>query len=189
MAFYVPFLNRQQRRFFNAQKYMKNKKKIIGILGGMGPQASAKLVSLLVDLSAKEFKAKNGDDFPEIILDSIPIPDFISDKKNKQSLRSINFKETALNMLKKRVKLMSKMGVGMFAISCNTAHILLDDLQSESKIPFISMIDEITKSVKSLGIKKVGLLASPTTFKSGLFQKAFDLERSVWPERRVYPTN
>lgn len=140
---------------------MKNKNKIIGILGGMGPQASARMVALLVDLSAKEFKAKNGDDFPEIILDSIPIPDFISNKKNK---------EIALNMLKKRVKLMNKMGVRIFAISCNTAHVLFDDLQSESNVPFISMIDEIAKSVKSLGIKKVGLLASPMTFETGLFK-------------------
>lgn len=156
---------------------MKKQKKAIGILGGMGPQASAKLVQLLVELSAKEFGAKNCDDFPEIILDSVPIPDFIANKKNKK---------TALKMLKKRVKQMGKMGVGMFAIACNTAHILLNQLQLAAKAPFISMIDAVAEEAGKCGIKKVGLLASPTTLKSGIFQKAFGPERLVWPGRQVY---
>ena len=142
---------------------MNKQRSIIGILGGMGPQASAHLVKLLVDKSTKEFEAKNGNDFPEIVLDSIPIPDFIVDKENEK---------TALKMLKERIKQMSKMQVGIFAISCNTAHILLDQLQSVSRAPFISMIDEIAKEIKGCGMKKVGLLASPTTFKLGIFQKA-----------------
>ncbi len=155
---------------------MKNKK-AIGVLGGMGPQASAHLIKLLVDLSAREFGAKNCEDFPEIILDSIPHPDFISSRKNKKK---------ALLLFKKRARRMNRMQVGMLAIACNTAHILLDELQSESKTPFISIIDEIIKELRKKRINKVGLLASPTTFKSGIFEKAFRPERHVWPERWVY---
>lgn len=149
----------------------ENKKQIIGILGGMGPQASAHLVTLLVEMSAKEFGAKDCDGFPEIVLDSVPILDFISDKKNKK---------IGLTMFKERVRRMSKMQIGMLAISCNTAHILLNQLQLVSKVPFISMIDAIAKEVGKCGIKKVGLLASPITLKSDLFQKA------IGPERKVY---
>ncbi|MFA5932568.1 MAG: aspartate/glutamate racemase family protein [Microgenomates group bacterium] len=156
---------------------MKKQKKIIGILGGMGPQASVHLVKLLVDLSAKEFGAVNCDDFPEIVLDSVPIPDFIANEKNKK---------IALKILKDRVRKMNKMGVNILSISCNTAHLLLSQLQDVSKVLFISMIDEIAREIKGSGIRKVGLLASPTTFKSGLFQQALARERLVWPERRVY---
>lgn len=155
----------------------QNIKPIIGILGGMGPQASAHLVHLLVEMSTKEFGVKNCDEFPEIILDSIPHPDFISDKRNKK---------TALIILKEGVKRMNKMQATMLAIACNTAHILLDELQSVSKAPFVSIIDEIIRELRKKRINKVGLLASPTTFKSGIFQKAFRPERSVWPERWVY---
>ncbi|MDD2822528.1 MAG: amino acid racemase [Candidatus Daviesbacteria bacterium] len=156
---------------------MKKRKKIIGILGGMGPQASARMVSLLVAISAKKFKAVNCEDFPEIVLDSVPIPDFISSKRNKK---------IALEILSNRVKKLNKIGVSVLAISCNTAHLLLNQLQKVSKVPFISMVDEIAKEVHKSHIKKVGLLASPTTFKSGLFQQALARERLVWPERRVY---
>lgn len=154
-----------------------NKTPAIGILGGMGPQASAHLVNLLVQISAKEFKAVNGEDFPEIVLNSVPIPDFIADEKHKK---------VALKILKDRVIKMNKIGVGMLAISCNTAHLLLEDLQKVSQVSFVSMIEAIAKEVNSSGIKKVGLLASPTTFKSGLFQQALARERLVWPERTVY---
>lgn len=152
-------------------------KSIIGILGGMGPQASAYLLKLLVDLSARKFSAKNCEDFPEVILNSIPHPDFISDKKNKRA---------ALKILKKRVRQLNEMQVGVLGIACNTAHILLDKLQLVSKAPFISIVEEIIKELRRKRINKVGLLASPTTFESGIFQKAFRPERSVWPERWVY---
>lgn len=155
----------------------QNRKQIIGIIGGMGPQASAHLLKLLVNLSAREFGAKNCEDFPEIILDSIPLPDFISDKKNKKA---------ALTILKGRIKKLDGMEIGTLAIACNTAHILLPQLQAISESPFISIIDEIIKELRKKRINKAGLLASPTTFRSGIFQKAFRPERSVWPEGWVY---
>ncbi|MBI2196070.1 aspartate/glutamate racemase family protein [Candidatus Daviesbacteria bacterium] len=156
---------------------MKKQKPIIGILGGMGPQASVHLVKLLVVLSVKEFGAKDCQDFPEIILVSTPHPDFISNKKNSKIVAK---------RLCERIKKMEDMSVSLFALACNTAHILLDEFKSVSKATFVSMIDEIIKQLRSKRINKVGLLASPTTFKSGLFQKAFRPERSVWPERWVY---
>lgn len=142
-----------------------DKKNIIGILGGMGPQASARLVDMLIEMSTKAFGAKNGEDFPEIILDSIPVPDFISDSKNLKP---------ALDMLKERVRLLSRMNVSSLAIACNTAHIFLDDLQSISDAPFVSIVDELAKRVRMEGIIRVGLLASPSTIRFGIFEKALN---------------
>lgn len=159
-------------------------KRVIGILGGMGPQASAKLVRLLVDLSAKEFGARNCDEFPEIILDSIPHPDFIAEQQaclisNKRNSQIV------VKMLKERIKKMEKMGVSVFAIACNTAHIRLNHLKNSSKTEFISIVDEIAREVKNSGIKKVGLLVSPTTLKAGLFQKAFRKDLPVGSQENV----
>ncbi len=137
-------------------------KNVIGILGGMGPQASARLVDLLV-ARAKQDGAIKDDDFPEIILDSVPVPDFISDTKKLDKVTRI---------LQKRIRLLSKMEVSRFAIACNTAHVILEDLKSVTDKKFVSIIDEVSLQVKSKMVSKVGLLATPTTIRFALFQKA-----------------
>ena len=143
---------------------MKQTKQVIGILGGMGPQASAHLVDLLIDASIKN-GVKNDSDFPEIILDSVPVSNFISDSKNLNQ---------ALKILKRRVKLLNNMNVSKLAIACNTAHILLEDLQSVSRVPFVSIIEEVVNVVRDKKIKKVGLLATPSTIRFGLFENALN---------------
>jgi len=142
---------------------MKNTHKAIGLLGGMGPSASVFLHKVLIELSVKHFGALEGNEFPEIIHDSIPVPDFISDEEKKRQ---------ALSLLSDRVLRLSRLGtIGSFGIACNTAHVLLPQLQKITSIPFISMIDEVSSSIP-LDIKKVGLLATPTTIRSDIYQKA-----------------
>ncbi|MBU1032085.1 amino acid racemase [Patescibacteria group bacterium] len=138
-------------------------KKAIGILGGIGPQASLYLCKLLIELSVKFFGVKNNADFPEIILDSIPIPGFIANDYEKK---------IALKMLKQRVIQLDKCDVLSFCIVCNTAHLLLNDLQQVSKTPFLSMIKEVALQVSKDNVNRIGLLASPATIREGLYQEA-----------------
>lgn len=140
-------------------------KKAIGIIGGMGPQASVYLYKMLVELAISEFNAIHNKDFPEIVLHSVPVPDFISSEREKNR---------ALSMLKKRVKSLNSMNLSCLSIACNTAHILLPQLQKISKVPFISIIDETAKAINKKGVKKVGLLGTPSTIKYGLYQNALD---------------
>lgn len=137
-------------------------RRAIGILGGMGPEASNYLYKTLIDLSIKYFGAKNNDDFPEIILHSIPVPDFIS---------SSGKKEKALKMLLVRAKALNKLNLSCLSIACNTAHVLLRKLQSNSKIPFVSMIDEVARKL-GRAHKTVGLLGTPSIIKYKLYQNA-----------------
>lgn len=136
-------------------------KKSICILGGMGPEASVYMYKMLIDLSIRYFGAKNNDDFPEIVLYSIPVPDFISNDKKKYA---------ALEMLQERVEKLNKLDLSCIGIACNTAHVLLPDLQKISRIPFVSMIDEVVSVIKKENKHKVGLLGTPSTFRSSLYQ-------------------
>lgn len=129
----------------------------------MGPQASAKLLEVLIEVCAKDFGIKRDSDFPEIILNSIPVPNFIKDKKNIK----ITF-----DILKNRVKRLENFNPLCFGIACNTAHVLLKDLQTNTNVPFVSIINEVAKKVAEAQINKVGLLATPVTISSGLYQKA-----------------
>lgn len=135
----------------------------IGILGGMGPQASAYMYQLLIELSIENFRATNNDDFPEIVLHSIPVPDFISNKKEKG---------TAFEMLKSSVERMNELNISYLSVPCNTAHLLLDDLRRISKAPLISMIDQVVAAVKADKVTRVGVLGAPCTLQSNLYQDA-----------------
>jgi len=141
------------------------KNRIIGILGGMGPEATAKLYDLLIKIAQEEYQALSNDSFPEIIIYSVPVPDFISSLKSK---------EIAERMLISRIKMLSNMPISFFCIGSNTAHLLIDDLRKSTRIPFVSLIEETANEVKGLKIKKVGLLASPVAIKTGIYQKVLE---------------
>lgn len=140
---------------------MKNK--TIGILGGMGPEASGYLYTLLIEKSARDFGAKNNEDFPNIILNSASVPDFISSKKNR---------DKTLQTLKEKVIELNKLSITYISIACNSAHILFDELQSVSNIPFISIIDVVIAKVMQSSIKSIGILATPATLRAKLYQEA-----------------
>lgn len=142
-----------------------NKNKAIGIIGGMGPEASAYMYKRMIELSIQEFGAKHNDDFPEIVIYSIPVPDFISDSANRVK---------ALEMLQERVKKLNNLNLSCLAIACNTAHILYDDLQSYSVIPLISMVEEVSQQVSAANLSTVGFLGTPSTIKSGLYQRSLE---------------
>ena len=135
----------------------------IGILGGMGPQASAKLYNLIIDGSKNYTSAAVDEDYPEIVIFNVPVPNFIS---NKNKLNK------AKRMLIKRAKLLEKAGCTINGIACNTAHILLPDIQAVTKVQFLSIPKLVADKIKSSGFKKVGLLATPTTLNSSLYDQA-----------------
>lgn len=141
---------------------MKNIDKKIGIIGGVGPQSTNCIYKKIIELSQLKYGAKNNNDYPYLIFESVPIPDFISDKKNVKEAKS---------MLIKSVKILEASGVTKLAIASNTVHILLEELKKFTSIDFISVIEEVSKKVSQQKIKTVGLLGSPVLVMSGLYQQ------------------
>jgi aspartate racemase len=135
----------------------------IGILGGMGPQASAKLYELIIKGTQAYTAAAIDEVYPEIVLLNVPVPNFISNK---------NELPKAKQMLIERTKLLERAGCTVNGIACNTAHILLPELQAVSKVPFLSIPRLVAEQVRTAGYKRVGLLATPTTLGSTLYDEA-----------------
>lgn len=77
-------------------------------------------------------------------------------------------------MLKSKVTLINQSNAGCISIACNTAHVLLPKLQTVSKIPFVSMIEETVKRIHKDKRIRVGLLGTPSTIKYGLYQNALE---------------
>lgn len=128
----------------------------------MGPYASAYFYKLLLRKSGDLYGAKNNDDYPEILIDSLPIPDFISD--------TLKLK-IAEKMLISRVVRLNKFGCNIIAMVCNTGHIFHSKLVTYSKACFPSIVSLTAKRAQEMGMKKVGLLATKTTIKLQLYNK------------------
>jgi len=152
-----------------------NKRSAIYILDGMGPQAGGYLYNMLINKANSEYGAKNNDDFPDIILHSVPVPDFISNDRQRSD---------ALAMLKRRVKDAEKLNVSCLSIACNTAHILLQQLQKVSKSPFVSIVSEVVSRVTQSKVKKVGIIGTPSALRYEIYQTALK-ERGIDP---IIPT-
>jgi aspartate racemase len=136
--------------------------KVIGILGGMGPEAAADLCLKII----KNTPAKKDQDHLRVILDNNPkIPDPVKATLGEGEDPTLYLIETAKNL--------ERAGADFIIIACNTAHYYLERIRSEINIPIINGIKEVGLLVKKIKLKKVGLLASSGTLKSGIYQKEF----------------
>ncbi len=142
-----------------------NQNKRIGIVGGVGPQATSVLYDEIIRLAQEKYRAKDNDDYPYLVIESVPIPDFISDKGEMKK---------ALKMLEESVASLEKAGATRLCIASNTVHLLLDDLQKCATVPFISMVQLVSQKVKKLGFEKAGLVSSSVTAREDLYKKELE---------------
>lgn len=136
--------------------------KPITILGGMGPQASSQLYDHLIAKSQQHPKHQDGL-FPHIILRSLAIEDFISNPAKLEPSRRI---------LVDAAQSAAVDNPCAVAIACNTAHLLAHDVAAHCEAPFISLIELTSDTVSHAGLSRVGLLASPMTIRTKLYERA-----------------
>ncbi len=140
-------------------------KKTIGILGGMGPEATAFMFNLFIE----EAKTEKDQDHPKIIIFSNPETPPRTDAIFKQG-------ENPVPYLIKGISLLKKAGADIIVMPCVTAHYFIQDVMKEQDFRFISLLDEAVKWVKINfpGLQKAGLLSSSGTIKSGIFHNTFE---------------
>jgi len=134
--------------------------KKIGIIGGVGPQSTNFIYEKIIQFSQTKYNAKDNADYPKLIIESVPVPDFISNKDNIV---------IAKEMLFNSVKALASAGATRLCIGSNTVHILLEDLKQQTNVLFISMIELVADRCAKSGFKKVGVLGTPILINSGLY--------------------
>ena len=144
---------------------MAKKNKTIGILGGMGPEASANLYSKMIKYTQHEYGAVQDSDYPPIIIYSMPLLGFDE--------TGIVDQDSVKMQLIEGVRKLENAGCDLIIIGCNTVHIFFDEMQAAVNIPILNIVEETKKKVVDFGCKKVGLFASESTSKTKLYQKRF----------------
>src|SRR5688572_5363438 len=143
--------------------------RIIGILGGMGPEATVDLFREIVRLTPAE---KDQDHVPVLIYSNSKIPD--------RTTHMLEGGEDPMPALIESARILERAGAGVLAIPCNTAHYYLPELQKKVGIPILNMILEtLQEFVRRLpGARSAGLLAHMGTVRSRIYHAAFK-ERNI----------
>jgi len=140
-------------------------KKTIGILGGMGPEATAYFFNLIIENTDA---AKDQEHIPILIWNNPKIP--------PRTEAILYGGPSPLPLLIEGVKILEKGGAGLIVMPCITAHYFARQIARRAKVPFVNLLDESLRFAKKRipGMKKAGLVASSGTVKSRLFHKTFE---------------
>ena len=155
-----------------------NKEKIVGIIGGMGPQATVDLMQRIIRLT----KALDDIDHIRCIVDNNPkIPSRIKAIIEKKG-------EDPGPCMADMAKRLEAWGADFLAIACNTAHYYYENVSRAVDIPVINMIDSVLDHIKQNypDCPKIGVLASPAIQITKLYEKKFNLFdiKIVYPDQK-----
>ena len=144
---------------------------MIGILGGMGPEASAYFYNLLIKLAHTKYGAVQDTDFPPVFIYNLTLHGFDETGIVNELLVE--------KQLVEGVRKLESAGSNFIIIACNTVHTLYDSMQDSVNVPIISIIDETVAEVKRKGFKSVGILSSESTNTTGLYRNKLEAEGIV----------
>src|SRR3989344_4290485 len=136
----------------------------IGILGGMGPAASAEFCRCIVDIAQHEYGADQDTDFPPMYIYNLTLSGFDE--------TGFCHPEEVKSQLIEAVKKMAGWGSDFIVIACNTVHAFIEDMQGAVDVPIVSIIDSVADEALAREFKTVGLLSSESTRRYQLYESA-----------------
>ncbi len=143
---------------------------LLGILGGLGPMASAYFYELVTQRTA----AARDQEHIDIILSSrASTPDrtdFIMGKSG----------ESPLPQMIHDAKSLETYGATAILIPCNTAHYFLTEVRDAVSVPVPSIITETVAFVRHCGYKKAGIMATAGTVSSKSYQNELESQGLSW---------
>ncbi len=138
---------------------------IIGIVGGMGPDATIDFQIKLSKIMKEKLNILSDQDYYRVIIDNnTHIPD---------RTQAVLYKgQSPVPKILESIKLMENLNVDLIAIPCNTVHFYFKEIQDSTIKRIVNMIEEtinfIVKRYKN--IKKIGLLSTVAVIKSKIYQ-------------------
>jgi aspartate racemase len=139
----------------------------IGVMGGMGPAASA----LFYRMTVEHTKARRDQDHIDMVLLShASVPD------RTEALLGGRRAEL-LALLLEDARLLERCGVDAIAIPCNTSHALADEISAGIHIPLLNMVEDAARECAArfpAGGARVAVLATDGTARAGVYQRALE---------------
>ena len=137
--------------------------KLIGIVGGLGPEATLDYYRLFMSIY-RERKPDGG--YPPLVINSVDLARVL------ELVGSNDLAGLAGYMLEE-IRRLARAGVTHGLLSSNTPHIVFDEIRRDSPIPLISIVETACRAAADCGLKRVGLFGTRFTMQGGFYQKVF----------------
>jgi aspartate racemase len=138
------------------------KRRLIGILGGMGPLATVDFMQKVIEATPAE---RDQDHVPLIVYSVPQIPDRVS--------AAAAGTDEPLPAMLAGIRTLERAGVEAIAIACNTAHAWYNQLATSTNVKIIHMVQAVISAApKNNG--PVALMATVGTLQAGIYQTYMD---------------
>ncbi|MFN2746356.1 aspartate/glutamate racemase family protein [Bacillus sp. z60-18] len=136
----------------------------IGLVGGLGPESTVDYYQSIIN----GYQEKHGNNkvLPHLVINSINMYKVFAfiDEHNTQGL---------IDYLTKAVNELEAAGAELAAISANTPHIVFEQVNQQTRLPMISIVEETVQAVRQYHLNSVGLIGTCFTMENDFFKKPF----------------
>ena len=137
--------------------------KMIGIVGGLGPESTIEYYRLII---ASYAERRPGVSYPSILINSI-------DLNRVLDLVGANELAKLAEFLLSEVERLARAGAECGLIAANTPHIVFDEVRRQSPIPLISIVEATCEAAKALRLSKLGLFGARFTMQGRFYSDVF----------------
>ena len=137
--------------------------KTAGIVGGIGPESTIEYYRTIVG----EYRQRSPDgSSPSLLIDSIDVRRLLA---LFEPGRRSELKDYLLDSLQR----LARAGADFGVFAANTPHIVFDEVQRESPLPLVSIVEATCDEVDSVGLRRVALLGTKFTMQGSFFADVF----------------
>ncbi len=137
----------------------------IGILGGIGPEATGYFYLNFINKLQKKGMIKSNADYPQIIINSIPAPELIGDVTEEKLEKYIE-----------GLKELDRLKPDIIAMICNTIHAYHGQLQKHSKTPIIDLNKQVEAYLIKKKIRKIAVIGTKVSREMFVFKQISCIE-------------
>lgn len=137
--------------------------KLVGIIGGIAPESTIEYYQLIISSYRAQ---KPGGGYPPLIINSINLRKMID-------LIEANKLDEMTAYLLDEVHRLARAGADFGLLASNTPHIVFDELQRQSPLPLLSIVQSACEAAKTMGLKKVGLFGTRFTMQGRFYPDVF----------------
>jgi aspartate racemase len=137
--------------------------RILGIVGGTGPESTADYYRTLIDTWRARGPANT---YPRAIINSVEGGEIIS-------LLGSGDHEAVGRLLSTAVLQLAAAGVGTIILASNASHLAFDQVAASSPVPLIHIVDAASAAARQRGHRTLGIFGTRFIMSSGLYPDRF----------------